>query len=96
MELPPHTDEIDQRLNVLPDTQQSSESFPCDGLDGGIDFFSVPGVNNNEQAGTPRQGSRGDHGIVGAGQDTPVTIIPASSPLTNTQVDAIGDNSTIR
>ena len=91
-----HMDGTDQGLDVNPNAQQFPESFTCDGLEGGIDALSFPGVHIREQAETPQQGSRGDQGIMGTGQGTPVPIIPGSLPLTTTQVDAIGANSPIR
>lgn len=92
----PRTDEIDQRPNVNPDVQPSSESFAFDGLDGGISDFPFPGADNREQAGTLQQGAVGNHGIMSNGQDTPAPIHPPSLPSSDTEVDAIGDNSPIR
>ena len=94
-------DEVNQGLNVNPEMQQPFEPFASDSLDGGIDVLSFPGVHNREQAETPRQGAGGDHGTMGNGQGTSAPVLPASSPLTDTQTDdtqadAIGANSTIR
>jgi hypothetical protein len=85
----------DQGLNNNPVVQQSSESLACDGLDSGIHPISFPGMDNGGQAGTPRPlGSREDHELITRDQDVPTP--PASLPLTSTQVEATGDNSTIR
>ena len=89
-------DEVIQRLNINPETQQSSESFANNCLDGAFDVPSFLGVHIREQAETPRQGAGDDHGTIGNGQSNPVPVPSASSPLTDTQVDAIGANSTIR
>ena len=89
-------EEVNQGLDVNSETQQPSESFASDGLDGGIDVPSFPGVHNREQAETLHQGAGGDHGAMGNGQDAPAPVPPASLPSTNAQADAIGASSNIR